>query len=156
MSDETIKEIEYRKIVETFLPSIIEILLRRGKLDTNRLDDRNYIHDIIRQNPEIFESLTWTTAIDDQFLASAREAISANRPVVAIVLVATAIEHRVNFFYRNVLEVHTGLSKQEATEIIRSNINIKIGWLMSVVTGYELSNDLKSKIKPKFRTLKIE
>ncbi|VAW37663.1 hypothetical protein MNBD_CHLOROFLEXI01-2630 [hydrothermal vent metagenome] len=63
---------------------------------------------------DIIDSLRVVTVIDDDFMQSAREAIEAGRISVAIVLIATTIEHKVNHFYRGILEFHGGLFNIES------------------------------------------
>jgi hypothetical protein len=88
--------------------------------------------------------------LDDQFLESAKEAAQLGRIPVAVVLVATAIEHRLNIFYRDVLEDYSGLSINETTEAIRSNAATKLGWLFHLVTSKEIPDELFRQIKQVF------
>ncbi len=134
-------------LLERIFPLLIQQLLTQGKLDKERLNDLDYVRSIVFENSDLIESLKIGYIIDEDFINSAHEAIEADRKSVAIVLVATAIEHKLNAFYRSVLETYFGLSNKETTEAIRSSFHTKLGWLMTLVSGSPISEELNKKIK---------
>jgi hypothetical protein len=141
---------EFARFARSFslalLPSVLATLLEEGKIAEDRLDEPGYLKSILAANPEIFQGLALCEKIYDDFTDFARIALEEGRTSVAVVLVATAMEHILNWFYRDVLESEGGLTSKEATEVIRSNINTKIGWLLILVTRYELPDDIRSKL----------
>jgi hypothetical protein len=138
---------ERKEILRRTLPPIVEMLLRQEKIDKERLKDKEYLMDIIHENSEMVEDLRGYTTLDDGFLQTAIDSVNSGKLLVPIVLVATAIEHQFNMFYRDILEAISGLDEQEATEAIRSNLHVKTGWLMKLATGQGLSKELKNQIK---------
>jgi hypothetical protein len=127
--------------------SIITALLAEGILDTERLSDKQYVRTVVSQNAqELVPSLRGVVLIENDFLDSAREAVNTGRIPVAVVLVATTVEHKLNGFYRDLLE-NAGLTSEEATDAISSNMKVKTGWLMTLVTGHDLSEGVKKRIR---------
>jgi hypothetical protein len=95
---------------------------------------------------DVIDILRGSTRVDDQFIESAQEAVTANRPAVAVVLIATAIEHILNMFYREVLETKSDLSTEDTTNVLRSTFHTKLGWLMLLATKHNLSEELRRRI----------
>ena len=83
--------------------------------------------------------------IHEDFAESAEDAIAADRPEVAVVLVATAVEHILNEFYREVLAPR--LSDEVITEVLRSKLHVKLGWLMTLAVGRSIPSGLGNRIK---------
>ncbi len=134
---------------ENILPNLVRHLIVDGLLDTNRLSDKNYIASVIRfHSKELIDDLPINVVIEDEFLESARDAIAADRPAVAIVMIATSIEHKLNIFYRNAfIENESNLDNNVITNIIRSNsLSDKTGWLFSFVLHRKMDSDLQKTI----------
>jgi hypothetical protein len=128
-----------KNLRKQLLPVVIRNLVADGRLDVNKLDDREYVDKVLAQNENILDELTAIVEVHGDFLISAKEAINANRPEVAVVLIATAIEQIVNTFYREVLAEKGYLTADEITEIIRTtNMNAKLGWLLAIVADFSL------------------
>lgn len=135
-------------------PYFLHFLLSHEVIDVNRIEDRDYVRTAVRgylkkrlESPETIDDWDVIQVIDDDFTLSARDAVRAGRKFVALVLIATAIEHKINMFYRDVLEVKCGLRRDEVTKAIRIDSEAKLGWLLALVSGHELSADLKKRIK---------
>ena len=130
-----------------FLPTLVRNLIISGMLDNNRLSDKKYIWSVIRDHPEFINNVGVFVEIGDSFLQSARDAIALERPEVAIVLLATSIEHKLNIFYRKYHESKGDLGSNEITNIIRNKkIPAKIGGLFSSVTKREMDKDIRKSI----------
>lgn len=134
-------------LADKIMPYVIEELLLSGKLDKNRVEDIKYVSSVVMQNLDVLENLRGSSRIDSQIMESARDAAELGRAIVVVILVATAIEHRLNKFFRDVLEKRSGLSSDEATEAIRSNISTKLGWLLQLVARDGLSDNLHKRIR---------
>jgi hypothetical protein len=135
------------QLAESMLPFILSELFLQGKIDENRIDDLKYVWSVVMQNIDIVENLRGSNRIDEQLLESAKDAAQVDRIPVVVILVATAIEHRLNMFYREALENYSGLSSDESTEAIKSNATTKLGWLLHLVSGYKISDELLKKIR---------
>jgi HEPN domain-containing protein len=131
------------------LPGFVFRLLQLGRIDKERSGDPEYLWSVLLDDAnirDIAQEYEFVIRIDDQFLDMAKEAIDSNKHAVAVVLIATAVEHLVNIFYR-MLGDHKGLSPEVITQVIRThNIHTKISWLMSLTVQRELSQELKSRI----------
>jgi hypothetical protein len=136
-------------IYKSVFPAIVRTLIRQGKLDADKLQDEEYFKSTLAQyliDNEV-EKLQVIIRLDSEFLKAAREAFEIGRETVGIVLLGTTIEQTLNTFYRYVLEEKELFSDEEITEVIRgSNINPKIGWLLALVSGYELDDELHKRI----------
>jgi uncharacterized protein YutE (UPF0331/DUF86 family) len=91
--------------------------------------------------------LQYRQRFDNQLIEAARDAIKQERIPVAIILVATSIEHVVNIFYREILEKRYKLSSDEATDAIRSNFQTKLSWLLKILSNHEISEELRKRVK---------
>ena len=128
------------------LPTLVRNLIIAGMLDTSRLSDKKYIWSVIRDNPEFINNFGVYVEIGDSFLQSARDAIALERPEVAIILLATSIEHKLNIFYRKYHESKGDLDKNKITNVIRNKkIPAKISGLFAVTQG-KMDKDLRKSI----------
>jgi len=134
LKNETERE---KNIIE--MVDIIRVLLAKNLIDKDKLTEKEYVFQVIKTNQEIFDEVNILLRLHDDFVESAREALAVNRPEVAVVLIATAIEQITNLFYREVLEEDRRFTQDEITEIIRTtNINAKISWLLGLVADFVL------------------
>lgn len=142
---------EFAKAVEQvtigLMPTILENLILDGKFDKSRIHDVNYIWLTVMQNLDVIEKIRRSVRIDNELMDSARDAAKQNRITVVVILVATAIEHHLNMFFRDTLEGSYELSDKEVTEAIRSNTNAKLGWLFKIVSEKDMANDLEKRIR---------
>lgn len=149
MSTEDLKETVSKIMMEKFLPGLIRMLIVDGTLDASRLSEVDYIFSVVEANSELAAKLKYFVSIDDDFLESARDAIAANRPEVALVLIATVVEHQLNMFYREALSECNGqLDEDDITRVIKSSqLADKTGWLFKFVLEDELDNRLQNKLR---------
>ncbi|WP_035984512.1 hypothetical protein [Leptolyngbya sp. KIOST-1] len=141
----------WHKGIEEIIAGIIARLFLSQKIDEARADDLNYVWILILKNLDLLKTMPAQRAqFDHDFLASAKEAAQSRRIPVAIVLVATTIEHRLNIFYQDILEDYSGLLSGAATEAIRSSTSAKLGWIFQLTTGKKLSKQILNQIKQVF------
>lgn len=135
-------------LIRRTVSQILRTLIYEGKLDKCRLDDRDYLHNSLDTHFDaVFGRLRPVIDVHDEFLASAREAVAANKIQVAVVLLAVAVEQNVNTFYRFALDFNRDLCESDNTEIVRNNnIRPKLGWLMLLVSECALDADLRNRI----------
>lgn len=134
-------------LLKDILPSLLHTLMQQGKLDPDKLDDTLYVWTVVRNNEDAVKNLRASWRVDEDFMKSAQEAIVAERYAVAVVLIAIVIEHRINMFYRDVLENEANLSSETVKEILRSNMNTKLGWLLPLSTKKDLPIELRRSIR---------
>ncbi len=134
-------------VTRHFMPNILFTLLAEQQIDRDRISDHAYVWSVVLENLDMLDDLETVSVIDEEFVKAAKEAADTERVFVALVLIATAIEHKINHFYREILERKYALERDEVTHAIRSNAESKIGWLFSLVSGGELSGDLKKRIQ---------
>jgi hypothetical protein len=133
-----LKRRQIENIAQKVMPVLIYNLLQAGKLDRSRLSDRQYVWSVaLGSDDEDIEK--GRTIIDKRFIEYAEKAIAAQDLEVAVVLIATVIEHRLNRFYVQALEM--SLSDSTISEILRNSIHAKLEWLMSLVSPRPIPED---------------
>ena len=138
---------QIKNLLTKIMPAIVRNLLLEGRVDKDKLNDKEYMLNALEKNRDIIDELGVVLIMHEHFLKSAQDAIAANRPEVAVVLIATAIEQIINSFYREVLEEKGLLSADEITELIRTtNFAAKIGWLLAIIAEYDVENDFRKEI----------
>ena len=151
MSSEIYSEVSpdvTKQLREMMFPQILYSLLKTGDLDRERLDDYEYVWSIIDSHLDsmITNEMKVIVHLEGGFLEFARHAFVANKPEVAIVLVATAIEHTVNAFFRDLLDLQQ-IPEYLIVEILKNNnIRDKLGWLLFLLTRQEIRQGLRNRI----------
>jgi hypothetical protein len=85
--------------------------------------------------------------VNDDFLLSAHDAISANRLEVAVILLATWVENRLNLFYSETLIMEHKFDFNESKKVIATNnLDNKVGFLFTLVSKLEMDSDLRKRI----------
>ncbi len=131
-----------------FFPTILATLLENKLIDESKLSDHEYVWSKIKEHSEMLVNIPMIEWFEEDFLDTVREAIAAKRYEVAIVLVATVIEHHLNVFYRQALDANKLLITDEVTEIIRrANFRDKTGWLLLLVAKHQMSSELQEQIQ---------
>jgi hypothetical protein len=134
-------------IAEHSVPIVLRTMLNRGLIDLDRTHDERYLWHVVMANlRDMLPYFQAVVEIQYDFLEVAQQAMDAGKPMVAVVLVATAVEQLINMYYRDLLCAR-GLPEPEITEIIRSNIDPKLGWLFSLTGHFEFPGDLKKRIR---------
>jgi ribosomal protein L19E len=134
------------ELVKRLMPTIVFSLLSAGKIDKNRTGDPEYVWSVVLENGEMYNDWQAVHVIDEEFVVAANEAAKAGRLLVAVVLIATAVEHKINLFFRFLLHEKSGLDREEVTQAIRTNLESKIGWLFLLATGTELPDEIRKRI----------
>jgi len=137
----------YRSLPRALVLLVLREMVSRGLIDPGRIDEPEYLWPtILTHHNEIVPDIEMQVAIHDYFLDVAKYAIDTEQPAVAVVLVATAIEHILNLHYRDLL-TRKGLDEKEIKAVIRGcSMEAKTGWLMALVGLPPLANDLKKRI----------
>ena len=134
-------------LAESVIQPIILSMISNEIIDPSKIDDVEYLRAVIFRNlRKTIKSMNLITEIEDDFILMAEVAIEKGKYLPAIVLIATAIEHKINIFYRSVL-VYDGISNDEITSIIRRlDFNSKITWLLKLSIGIEIPDEIKKEI----------
>jgi hypothetical protein len=144
---ENLKKEVGRTVRNRVIPVLIRQLIANKILDINRLTEGDYILSVIKENTELIDDLRIILFIDEDFIESARDAIAINRPEVAIVLIATVIEHKLNISYRMALSEHDNLDDDSITKIIKNNtLSDKTGWLFNLIFRDKMDSDLQKEL----------
>lgn len=86
-------------IAHDCMPSILRELLNQKRIDPEKRYDPSYLWNEVLNNKNIFADFKVATQIHDEFIEVAEYAIENNKPLVAITLLATAVEHLLNLYY---------------------------------------------------------
>ncbi len=158
------KEEIYHSVVQTTIPLILEKLLAKGLIDINRIDDHKYLNKIIRQSIEapelavekgnqeyIVEGIELTVTFHQDFIEIAEYAIENGKLCVAVILLATTIEHILNIYLRIILS-NRGLPSEEITRTIRrSNFHSKIEEFISISDKSSFPENVQEQVKQLIR-----
>jgi hypothetical protein len=131
---------------ETHLIYIIEKLLDDALIDRSRLMEDQYVWSTIRKNKDIMREMGVIDEPHHEFSDFAKTAFERKKHEAAIVLIATAIEQSINVFYRYALQAKDLFTEDEITEIIKSNLPAKTGWLLALISGYRLKDETRAQI----------
>jgi hypothetical protein len=77
--------------------------------------------------------------IHNTFIEFAKDAIDKKEPMIALVLLATAVEQIINCYYRFFLQYRCVPEEDIIQVIRRNNIDSKIRWLMPIILRCELN-----------------
>lgn len=136
-----------REIGEGFLPVLLLEMLRRGLIDLDRLHDPQYVLSVLRTHSgTVLCDLTFMVECHHHFLEYAETAVEAGHLDIAVVMVATAVEHLLNMYYREILSLRH-LPPSQVREAIRTtNSRSKVGWLMSLTGHSRFCPELRKRI----------
>jgi hypothetical protein len=132
--------------LRTFAPAIFLEMLNRHLIDPARKSDSAYLWQVFMSDDSILPDVQMRTSIHEGFITMAELAVDNDEQLVAIVLLATAVEHILNLYFGERL-VRQGLSKKDVALIIRNlNTEAKMGWLNSLIGPLEIPDDLKKRL----------
>lgn len=136
------------QLVRTVMPSILSKLISKKFLDTSRDYSRNDLWELAAlETTKVVDDVEVSINISNKFHQSAHGAADEGEFEVAIVLIAIVIEHKLNFFYNNIL-TSLGLSRTQVNQALNSlSLEAKLGWFLLSVSGSKLSSDLHKDIK---------
>lgn len=125
---------------------MIRYLLDTRVISEEELEDNSVVRQKIEDNlPHLLTLVNVITVYRESFLKTANDLIDKDVPEVLVVLIATAVEHSIDMFYRELLF----LEEQVITEIVGKNsIGDKLGWLFQISTNYEheFPDDLRREV----------
>ncbi len=135
-------------LVRQLVPGILIQLLINGKIDNEKMSDSNYLWSkVINERKDISSDIFYIVDFHDDFLEVARHSMDNGKKEVAIVLIATTIEHVLNMNYRQIMRV-SGFLDQDSTKVIKNNnFEDKTSWLMSLIFKKDLEPELRKNIK---------
>ena len=133
----------------TFL--VTRTLVKRGRLTREHLSDPAGLAELFLGNLKYAtRRAEWSISHEDELLDESERLWKEGSKALAIFLFATAIEHSVNGFYRQILEFK-GFSRKEVTQVIRtSSIEAKLTWLLKLSTGRTLPRGTRRRVKQVF------
>jgi hypothetical protein len=136
-----------KDISHAAFPSLLRIAINSELIDINRLSEADYIISVMRDNFNlIIENLAIHDNVNNDFLLSAHDAISANRLEVAVILLATWVENRLNLFYSEALLEHEFGFDDSKKLISTNNLDNKVGSLFTLVSKLEMDSNLRKRI----------
>jgi hypothetical protein len=136
------------EIFQAALPSLLRFAINSGLINTNRLSEADYIMSVIRDNSSlILENFAIFDDVNNDFLLSAHDAIDSNRLEVAVILLATWVENRLNLFYSEVLLTEHKFDFNDSKKVISTNnLDNKIGFLFTLVSKLEMDSNLRKRL----------
>lgn len=134
-------------LVKQFIPSILIQLLMHRNIDKEKISDSEYLWSKVKdERSNLASDIFYIVVFHEQFLEVAKKSLDEGKNEVAIVLIATAIEHVLNINYRQIMKFR-GFSDEDITKIIKNNnFEDKIGWLMSLIFEKDLGPELRKNI----------
>jgi hypothetical protein len=137
-----------KDLLNGILPSLLKFAISSELISTDRLLEADYIISVVQDNLDlIVESMISFDQVNDDFLLSAHDAISANRLEVAVILLATWVENRLNLFYSEALIMEHKFDFNESKKVIATNnLDNKVGFLFTLVSKLEMDSDLRKRI----------
>jgi hypothetical protein len=145
MTEEQVERALYI-VARDMMPSVLREMLNQDLINPDERLNREYLWDVVHSNKEVLEAVKVTTQIHDGFIEIVEYAISSDNPQVAVVLLATVVEHLLNLYYGERLTIQ-GLSKKDVTQIIRAHsIDAKTGWLIPLTGQFEFPDELRKRL----------
>lgn len=123
-------------------------MAKTGKLTDAHLQNRKSLTQHLRKElNRSLKTFKLYVEIHQSFLKQAEQSWKKGDKQIAIVLLAVAIEHRLNHYARDAFS-EKGLKDLEITNIIRSvNTDNKLTWLMSLSGGKAMPDKIRCRIK---------
>lgn len=136
-----------KEILHAAFPSLLRIAINSGLISTDRLSEANYIISVMRDNIDlIFDDWAIHDNVNNDFLLSAHDAIAANRLEIAVILLATWVENRLNLFYSEALIEHEFDFNDSKKVISTNNLDNKVGVLFTLVSKLEMDSNSRKTI----------
>ncbi|MEA5134995.1 MAG: hypothetical protein VB035_02525 [Candidatus Fimivivens sp.] len=138
-----------QEILNTIITQIEKQLLYNKMIDQNRINDRDYVLNILKNNiNEIMDICSWTFDYNDTLVSGIKNELENDRKISAIILAGTYLEHILNSFYVNILSFKFDFSNTYINDAIKaSSIIDKISWFFELVTRNTFNKALYQEIK---------
>lgn len=138
---------KYREMTEllsaTFVPVLIEVLIAEGKVSRNKLSDADYMYSVLRMNQCIIRRIIGRArlliTIGEDVTETFNIPAAAGRRLSAVLFLATAVEHIVNYFYNEVLSRDM---EEDMAEIVTTPFAAKLGWVLLLLAPRTLPPDI--------------
>jgi hypothetical protein len=125
-------------------------LIERDLIDLDNSYNAEYLWERFAEHSAIVAQAPLYFLPDRSFLETATRSADKGQYAVAIVLIATEIEHAINSFYSIALR-RKGFSTKEVIRIIRSTNNEgKLTWLLKLTTEEEFGQETLREIRSVF------
>lgn len=138
---------QYRSMPQVLVLLALREMFSQDLIDPDKINEPEYLWNaVLDHHNEVVRDIEFQTAIYRPFLDVAEYALDIDQPAVAVVLVATAVEHILNLHFRDML-TRKGFDEKQVKSVIRScRMEAKTGWLMQLVGMPPLPDDLKKRI----------
>lgn len=127
----------------TFVPVLIEVLIAEGKVSRNKLSDADYMYSVLRMNQCIIRRIIGRArlliTIGEDVTETFNIPAAAGRRLSAVLFLATAVEHIVNYFYNEVLYRDM---EEDMAEIVTTPFAAKLGWVLLLLAPRTLPPDI--------------
>jgi hypothetical protein len=138
----------HQMIVEQITYPVILKMLDNKLIDPKKSNDRVYLWGVVHNNLRdiLKPGFEVTIVIHNEFIEIAKYCLEIQKYTTALVLIATALEHVINLYYRNLLS-DKGLPERQITDIIKkSNVDAKLGWMLLITSNTTIPTDLHKDI----------
>lgn len=143
---------KYRELTEllsaTFVPVLIEVLIAEGKVSRRKLSDADYMYSVVQMNQCIIRRIIGRArlliAIGDDVTDTFNIPAAAGRRLSAVLFLATAVEHIVNYFYNEVLSRDM---EEDMADIVTTPFATKLGWVVLLLAPRTLPRDIVSDLE---------
>ncbi|WDZ63534.1 hypothetical protein MF628_08765 [Paenibacillus polymyxa] len=136
-----------KRIYDKFIPAFLSNLLANELLDMDRLDDKEYINQVITENLHLIDDIKIHVIDYNAFIDGMKSEIDQSRLMTAVVLGGTCIEHIMNHFYQDALPLLFNLEQGEVNKAIGLlKLPDKVGWFYKITTEASLPEGLVHKI----------
>lgn len=135
-----------QNLLRDFLPLLVREMLSRNLINIERKEDSDYLWDVVLKHDYLTQEISFSIRIHDEFIQQSKISIKRKDYFVAIILLATAIEHILNLYFVERLHLQK-ISGSEIREVIRkTNLDAKTGWLLSIIGEIEIPQKLRQNI----------
>jgi hypothetical protein len=128
------------------LPALLKGALRKKLIEPKHHQDRRSILTIVGENCCSDAGFELHVEVHREFIESAKKAIKSRHPAAAVLMIATAIEGLINYYFRELL-CFKKIPHSEITEAIRGiNLKKKLLWMRSLSPCFNLPKDVEDEI----------
>jgi hypothetical protein len=138
---------KYREMTEllsaTFVPVLTEVLIAEGTVSRRKLSDPDYMYFVLQTNQCIIRRIIGRArlliTIGDDVTETFNISAAAGRQLAAVLFLATAVEHIINYFYNDVLSQDM---EEDRASIVSTPFAEKLGWVLLMLTPRVLPQDV--------------
>lgn len=142
---------KYKELTEllsaTFVPVLIEILIAERQVSRSKMLNSDYMHSVLQLNQCLIRRIIGRArlliAVGDDVTDVFHLPVAAGRRLSAVLFLATAIEHVVNYLYNDLLS----REDEDPAEIITTPFIDKLNWVLLLLSPCTLPEDLLQQIR---------